>query len=474
MTEAVNVDISMLPEVTNPSFYPLLLCKDRYLVMYGGAGSGKSYFAVEKILVRILKAMAKGKVHKFLCLRKTQPSARKSIFSLFQEYITNWGLKSSVNINKTDMTITFLGGSQIIITGIDDPEKIKSIHGITGVWLEEATELTYDDFTQIDLRVRGITWDYKQIILTFNPIDEQHWIRQRLFDDDLQNEIESGSQVVRKEWTVEVEGEEITYGMSVMHSTYNDNKFIDKVYKAKLLNLIEQDANYHKIYTLGVWGILEGLIFEQWEVCKKWPESFDVMGFGLDFGFAVDPSAIVEAGFIGDDLYLRERLYETKLTNRDITQRLKGITQDAQTNLTVADSAEPKSIVEIRQAGHPCIPAVKGKDSIVYGIQRVKQFKVHLDYNSPNLVKEFQGYKWAEDKQGNPLNKPVDFNNHLIDATRYIVQRLKGLMPSLDCSGGEGGDSIKTHMQSTEQGVGGSDGAGWSADIESDDIWEDI
>lgn len=473
MSESVNIDISMLPEVTNPSFYPLLLCKDRYLTMFGGAGSGKSYFACEKILIRIIKAMARGKVHKFLCLRKTKPAARKSILSLFEEYINNWGLRSSTKINKTDMTITFLGGSQIIITGIDDPEKIKSIHGITGVWLEEATEITYEDFNQIDLRVRGNTWDYKQIILTFNPIDEQHWIRQNLFDDELQAKIEGGQKIARKVTTVDVDGKKISYAMTVMHSTYKDNRFIDDVYKARLENLINQDKNYHKIYTLGMWGVLKGLIFEEWEICKKWPEAFDVSGFGLDFGFSIDPSAIIEVGFLGDDLYLRERLYEKKLTNRDIAKRLKIITADAPTNLVVADSAEPKSITEIRQFGHPCIPAVKGPDSILHGIQRIKQYRIFVDYNSPNLISELGTYKWAEDRQGNFLHKPVDFNNHLIDATRYILVKLKGAMASAEFLETDEMTPAEKYEKSLEK-LARAEAEEISIDEENEDIWNEF
>ena len=471
MPEDINIDLRMLPEVSNTAFFPLFLCKDRYLIMFGGAGSGKSYFAAEKILVRVLKAMAAGKVHKFLCLRKTQPAARKSILSLFQEYIMLWGLSGSCKINKTDMTITFLGGCQIIITGMDDKEKIKSIHGVTGIWLEEATEFSYDDFKQIDLRLRGMLWDYKQIIMTFNPIDEKHWIRQNLFTDELQAKIESGIKVVRKEFQQMIEGKLITYAMTIMHSTYKDNRFIDDEYKAKLEQLVHEDSNYFKIYTLGVWGVLKGLIFEHWEICKQWPGEFDSGGYGLDFGFTVDPTAVIEAGFNGNDLYLKEHLYEYKLTNRDIASKLKEITKGKANKMTVADSAEPKSITEINQYGHTCIPCAKGKDSVIYGIQKIKQFNIHIDYNSPNLVKELQGYKWAENKDGEPKypRKPVDYNNHLIDAGRYIVTKLKGMMVTLEIIGGE---PEKKSYFDDNQAPEHEDCQ--DPDIDTPEIWQDI
>jgi len=416
------IDLSNLAEVTNPAFQPLFTNKDRWLILMGGGGSGKSYFAAEKVLIRILKAASEGRVHNFLCLRKTKVSARTSIFKLFCEYISEWGLSSKATINKTDMTIT-LFGSTILITGMDDPEKIKSIQGISSIWLEEMTEFTQDDFYQLDLRLRGNLPDYKQIMGTFNPINEQHWIRQSLFGDELQGKIESGQKTVRRKYSAEVDDETISFHMTVMHSTYKDNLYIDKTYKAQLESLVNRDKNFYNIYCLGMWGNLKGLIFDNWSITRDWPESPDDGGFGLDFGFAIDPSACVEAAFDGDDLYLREHLYETKLTNPDIASRLAPVAKDS---MIVADCAEPKSIVEIRNTGLVIVPCSKGKDSILHGIQRLRQYNIKLYHTSDNLKKEFQSYKWAEKKDGTLLNKPADLFNHLIDATRYIVTKLKG------------------------------------------------
>jgi len=253
------IDLTNAEECINPKFFPLLFNKDRWLILMGGGGSGKSYFAAEKVLIRILKAASEGRVHNFLCLRKTKVSARTSTFKLFCEYIIEWGLSDKAQINKTDMTIT-LFGSQIINTGLDDPEKIKSIQGITSIWLEEMTEFTEDDFNQLDLRLRGNLPDYKQIIGTFNPIDEAHWIRQKLFGDELQAKIESGQKTVRRKYTAIVDGEEISFHMTVMHSTYKDNEYIDKTYKAQLESLVTRDKNFYNIYCLGMWGSLKGLI----------------------------------------------------------------------------------------------------------------------------------------------------------------------------------------------------------------------
>lgn len=422
-----NIDLSNLTEVTNPSFQPLFTNKDRWLILMGGGGSGKSYFVAEKVLIRILKAASEGRIHNFLVVRKIKATSRISVFKLFCEYIIDWGLSSKTKINKTDMTITLFPdtefASTIYCTGLDDMEKIKSIQGITSIWLEEMTEFTQDDFFQLDLRLRGVLPDYMQIIGSFNPINEQHWIRQDLFGDDLQAKIESGQKIVRRKYTAIVDGEEVSFYMTVMHSTYKDNEYIDKTYKAQLESLVERDKNFYNIYCLGMWGNLKGVIFENWELTDDWPEEPEDMGFGLDFGFAIDPSGCVEVAFDGKDLYIREHLYETKLTNPDIAARLHPITGQ---QLIVADSAEPKSITELKQAGLVVMPCIKGPDSIVHGIQRLKQYNIKIDRKSPNLRKEFQSYKWAEKKDGTLLNKPVDYFNHLIDATRYIVTFLKG------------------------------------------------
>jgi phage terminase large subunit len=244
-----------------------------------------------------------------------------------------------------------------------------------------------------------------------------------LFEDDLQAKIESGQKFVRRKYTAVVDDEEISYYMTVMHSTYRDNEYIDKTYKAQLESLVDRDKNFYNIYCLGMWGNLKGLIFDNWSITRDWPADPDDHAFGLDFGFAIDPSAAVEVAFDGDDLYIREHLYETKLTNPMIAARLRPYVGG---QLIVADCAEPKSITEIRNTGLAIVPCQKGPDSILHGIQRLRQYNIKLDYNSPNLKKEFQSYKWAEKKDGTLLNKPADLFNHLIDATRYVVTKLKG------------------------------------------------
>jgi len=194
-------------------------------MLYGGAGSGKSVFAAQKLLVRLL---SKNK-HRFLMIRKVARTIRNSQFKLFKELISMYNLTPYFDIKENEMNIVCKNGNDIISAGVDDVEKLKSIAGITGVWIEEATELTEQEFDQIDLRLRGETDEYKQIILTFNPVYIGHWLNQRKWDE---------SKVTK------------------LKTTYTDNKFIDPAYKEKLDQLKYTDENYYNIYCLGNWGMI--------------------------------------------------------------------------------------------------------------------------------------------------------------------------------------------------------------------------
>ena len=164
----------------NDAFYGLLSDTNRYEVLYGGSGSGKSVFATQKIVIRTVGE----EKHRFLCIRKVANTLRSSVYQILIDCISDLGLRSEFEINKTEMRFTHTPtGNEILLAGLDDVERLKSIAGITSIWVEEATELTEGDFDQIDLRLRGETANYKQIILSFNPIDESHWLKKRFFDN---------------------------------------------------------------------------------------------------------------------------------------------------------------------------------------------------------------------------------------------------------------------------------------------------
>jgi len=440
----VQYDLSGAKEAINPIYFPLLYNKDRYMVLYGGAGSGKSHFIVQKYLIRIMVGEAKPRPirHKILALRKTQPAARRSVFELFMHYIDMWGLKSRCHINKTDMTIEFYrSNSMILCTGLDDPSKVKSIEGLTSIWLEEATEFTHTDFMQLNLRLRGKHNTYLQICVSFNPV-ECPWLKEEFFEIDKSPNLSdiSGNQLTRYrrlEKILEVEGRQISLKSIVLLTTYLDNKFLDDEQKAEIEDLVNKDLTWYHIYALGQWGKPKGLVFVEgmnWDITERWPTILEQRkhGYGLDFGYANHPTGLIEVAVLPNqvDIYCRELLYEPGLTNQDIASKmdLYGVKHR---DRIVADSAEPKSIEEIRREGFRRITAsVKGRDSIMNGISAMKEMKIHVDQDSKFLMKEFRNYKWIENKDSELKNVPEDKWNHLIDPLRYVLVHFKGLRPT--------------------------------------------
>ncbi len=210
----------------NDSFYHLLSDTNRYEVIYGGSGSGKSVFASQKVILRTVGE----EKHRFLCMRKVANTLRSSVYQILIDCITDLGLRGEFEINKTEMRFTHIHtGNEILLAGLDDVERLKSIAGITSIWIEEATELTEADFDQIDLRLRGETINYKQIILSFNPIDESHWLKKRFFDNKPEN-------------------------CTTLKTTFKDNLFIDDEYRVVLEQKASVSPNLYRIYYLGEWG----------------------------------------------------------------------------------------------------------------------------------------------------------------------------------------------------------------------------
>ena len=390
----ISLDLSKLKDAINPVYYPYLKDKMRYFVNYGGAGSGKSVFIAQKYIIRILVGMKSNTTHKFICLRKTMPAARKSIWALFEGIIDEWSLGSLVKVNKSELSIKFVNGSEILVGGLDDPEKLKSIYNITGAWLEEANEMTLDDFLQVNLRIRGRTPSYKQICISFNPISKLLWMYDYFF--------------VNKEVRA-----------SILHTTYKDNRFLDKEYVETLESLIHQDPTYYQIYTKGEWGVLKNVIYNNWESVKDFPEYEKMKDFcyGLDFGF-VDPSVLTLINLKEKELNVKQLVYERKLTNNQLIEKVKNIIPKKyhRTKIIYCDNAEPARIEELNQAGLIAKPADK---SVKDGLDFCKRNKIRVDANSTEMLQEIQAYKYRE-KNGLAIDgEPVKFNDHTMDSFRY-------------------------------------------------------
>ena len=382
----------------SPAFVPLFKNKKRYEIVWGGAGSGKSHIVARKLLYRILKESHIK--HNFLIIRKVDRTIKRSVFALMKNIISRWGMQSEFDINLTDKTLTYkLNGSQIMFSGLDDAEKLKSIEGVTSIWCEEATELTQDDFEQLDLRLRGNTGALKQITFTFNPISEQHWIKKVFFDDPIQ-------------------------GVFTLKTTYLDNSFIDDDYKTVMENKKKTNPRFYNIYCLGNWGTADGLIFSNVNARMIRPEEVAGLEYaqGLDFGYTNDPSAFNQTyiDMKNKKIYVYDGFYQKGMSNAEIAESIKSM--QGHKRVTTADSSEPKSIDYISKKGVNIRGAMKGAGSISTGLDFLLEFEIIVNTHLIEFMVEFNNYCWGVDKNGKATNKPTDDFNHFIDSLRYACE----------------------------------------------------
>lgn len=398
------IDLQLSRKLFNDVYYPYLYSYTNPVEIYmGGSGSGKSVFVAQKLLYKAINDK-----RKVLVIRKVQNSQKESCWALMKSLLSQWQIYKYCDIRISDMTITLPNGSVFLFKGLDDPERIKSIHGITDIWCEEATELTEIDYDQLTLRIRSQAKNL-QIFLSFNPVSKANWTYKR--------------------WFIENAPEK----PFICHSTYKDNRFLPQDYIERLENLINTNPTYYKIYTLGEFCSLDKLIFNNWRV-----EDFDYKELkgeklaGLDFGWN-DPTAFT-ASILDEPngrIYVYREWYVTGKTNPQIAEYLKyqGFSKD----ILIGDSAEPKSIKEIKDNGINRIkPAEKGKDSVIHGIQKLQQYEIIVHPSCVNLRTELENYAWKKDKKSNEyIDEPIDDFNHLIDSLRYSLQCTKRKLRTL-------------------------------------------
>jgi phage terminase large subunit len=301
------------------------------------------------------------------------------------------------------MKITLPNDSEFIFVGCDDVEKLKSIADITDIIVEEATELSLDDVSQLDLRLRAKSGDL-QMIFMFNPTSKANWVYQKWF-------------------APEAVVDEDTF---ILKTTYKDNKFLPQEYIAALENLAITNPTYYRIYALGEFTTLDKLVFNNWVVREFDPNDYKELPLmcGLDWGFVNDDTAFV-CSFIDEahkTIYVFQEWVAKGKTNDEIAKVI--VSLGFGKSVIIGDSAEQKSIEELRRNGITRIrPSTKGPDSINYGIAKLQEYSVVVRPCCENMITELQNYSWQRDKQtGEYINKPIDAFNHCIDAWRYSLQ----------------------------------------------------
>jgi PBSX family phage terminase large subunit len=403
--------------VENDIYIPLLENKSRFLVLYGGGGSGKSVFAAHKKILRTVGERG----HKFLALRKVGDTVKDSIFAELQGAIDDLGISDEFQVNKTDRTFTHsLTGNQILCKGLDDTKKLKSIKGITGMWIEEATDFDEEDLEQLNIRIRGDKPNYIQFIISFNPIDEDHWLKKRFFDTPQAD-------------------------TTICHSTYHHNYFLSDVDREQLEKLKDRNQLYYEVYCLGKWGIVnksdkfmyaftnEKHVIDSYEPNKRLP-------LLISFDFNVAPMTCVISQEVEERLYIFDEMkqpgsteelcelvlakYKDWIYNIDVTGDATGYNREKATRGNINQYQVIASVLELSDRNlRVRSKNAELKDSRVLCNSVLQHAEV---YTTKNCKETIQDVKYASIKI-NPMTKKMDVikteqdGRHFFDNYRYLI-----------------------------------------------------
>lgn len=382
--------------------------KGRYRVVKGSRASKKSKTTALWYITNMMKYPGANT----LVVRKTFRTLKDSCFTELKWAINRLCVQDHWKITESPLQMTYIPtGQTIYFRGLDDPLKVTSITVDVGslcwMWIEEAYEiLKEDDFNILDESIRGQVEDglFKQITLTFNPWNEHHWIKSRFFDAPPDPDI------------------------LALTTNYLCNEWLDAADKKVFDTMKKNNPRRYRVAGLGDWGIVEGLVFENWEEKAFNLEDIKKIkaiksAFGLDFGYTNDPSAFW-CGMIdleGKTIYVFDEMYKQGMQNEAIHKEIHSMGYSKEK--ITADSAEPKSIDRLRDLGLSHIKgARKGKDSVNNGIDFIQGFKIVIHPRCVNFLTEISNYTWDVDKFGKKLNKPIDDFNHLMDAMRYALE----------------------------------------------------
>ncbi len=364
---------------TNKVFKHLLKSDKKIIIEQGGARSGKTY----NILLWIICVYCNQNSNKIITIcRKTFPAIRSSVMRDFIEILRQNQIYNPEHHNRSNSEY-WLYDNLVEFISLDQAQKVRGRKRDL-LFINEANELSYEDWQQLIFRTSG------RIILDYNPADEYHWIYDK---------------VIPRE------------DAEFHRTTFYDNPFLEQSIKDEIKRLKDLDENYWRVYGLGLQGSSQDNVFNNFQMVDEIPDNAKLVSYGLDFGYSIDPTAVVGVYKHDRDIYINEVMYERGLTNQDVAERLSPIVAR---NEVICDSAEPKSIEELYRMGINSKPATKGRDSIQNGIDILKRHRIFITTSSLNLIKEFKNYKWQVDKNGKKLNVPVDKFNHLIDGLRYV------------------------------------------------------
>ena len=391
------IHLKLKKRIFNEVYLPYLDNDNRYLILRGGAGSGKSRFLAQRVVYRSCKYPGR----RTLVVRKVANSLRDSVIHEIKTVLMSWKLLPHIIEQKTERVITLPNGSEILFRGLDSGEKIKSISGIGDIWIEEASELDLQEFLQLDLRLRGKINKPHSIALTFNPVSIQSWLKKHFYDKEIEDCVK-------------------------LLTTYKDNKFLDDFYRQRIEKLKEEDEMFYQIYALGEWGVIGETILKNYEVqqISLHDDDYDRILCGLDWGYT-HPAGFLKIGYKEkpQELYILAEIKRSGLTNTQLIQR---IAEEFGTRYRiVADNAEPDRIREFRNAGFDIIGATKGKNSVKHQIDFLRRCKIYIHPQCSNFLNEIEQWKYKTDKDGNLTEVPVEFNDDLMAALRYAVEELR-------------------------------------------------
>ena len=405
-----NYDVVNIADIVGKGYGEFWRFKGRYKVVKGSRASKKS----STQSLRVIYEIVSNPVINWLVVRKTERTLRDSCFAQLKWAMRRLHVEKYFRCSVSPLEITYIPtGQKILFRGLDDPLKVTSITVDSGclcrLWIEEAYEITKeDDFNRLDESIRGQLPEgmYHQVVLTFNPWSDRHWLKKRFFDTPNPNVL-------------------------AMTTNYRCNEFLSQS-DLLLFEEMKKNPRRYAVAGEGDWGVVDGLVYENWK-----EQVFDTSeitrratvksAFGLDFGYTNDPSAFIclLVDEIAREIYVFDEMYQKGMSNDDIGEELvrRGYSKER----IRADSAEPKSIAYLRKKYLRRIRAAKkGPDSIMAGVTLIQDYTIIIHPSCVNFITEISNYTWATDKFDNKINKPVDDFNHLMDAMRYAMEDFDG------------------------------------------------